>query len=174
MVSEAIRCLILLRNAKIATSGGIRSGKGKNQTHSYSLCNNGILLIAFKRNALLLCSNWSSEFSFQVSDWSKWPRLEPAETFEKDWYGNIQYHIWIRKMSLLQIEYFKTKEQIQAFLDWNQLKVLSRMTLSIPLSDRILCIDNFDILHRDTFKRAFAILRAAIREFHWRWGSNLI
>ena len=70
------------------------------------------------------------------------------------------------------IEYFMTKEQIQAFLDWNQLKVLSRVTLSIPLSDRIPCIDNFNILHRDTFKRAFAILRAEIREFHWRWGST--
>ena len=70
------------------------------------------------------------------------------------------------------IEYFMTKEQIQAFLDRNQLKVLSRVTLSVPLSDRILCIDNFDILHRDTFKRAFAILRVAIRKFHWRWGST--
>ena len=38
------------------------------------------------------------------------------------------------------IEYFMTKEQIQAFLDWNQLKVLSRVTLSVPLSGRILCI----------------------------------
>ena len=73
VVSKAIRCLIWGRHAKIAISGGIRSGKGKNRAHSYFFCNDIILLIAFEKKTRAHC------FLIGPANFTSRPRLESAE-----------------------------------------------------------------------------------------------
>ena len=108
VVSKAIRRLIWGRHAKIAISGGIRSGKGKNRAHSYFFCSDMILLIVFEKKRALIV--------FWLVQWI----LLPGQDWNhlKDWYGKIQFHLRIRKMSLLCDWIFQDRSTT---LEWREL-----------------------------------------------------